>query len=87
MLIGDTDALPVSLTRDGKTVYTSTGADAVGGQALTLMTLINQIIDQGHVLHAGDIIISGALGGAHSGEKGRYLADYGKLGKIAFTIE
>lgn len=86
-VVGNTDALAVSLTRDGKSVYATTGADVKDGQAQMLMTLINQIIDQGHVLHAGDIIISGALGGAHPGEKGSYAADFGKLGKIAFTIE
>ncbi|MEO7411917.1 MAG: fumarylacetoacetate hydrolase family protein [Opitutaceae bacterium] len=86
-VVGNTDALGITLTRNGKNVHTTTGADVKDGQALMLMTLINQIIDQGRVLHAGDIIISGALGGASPGEKGSYTADFGKLGNIAFTIE
>ena len=85
--IENPDALAVSLQRDGKKLHGTTGADAVGGQAQNLMTLINQIIEQGHVIHQGDIIISGALGGAKPGEKGAYTADFGALGTIAFKIE
>lgn len=51
------------------------------------MTLINQIVDQGHVIHRGDIIICGALGGAKPGEKGSYRADFGALGTIEFRLE
>lgn len=85
--IESTDALAVTLSRDGKQLHAITGADVVGGQAQNLMNLINQIIDQGHVLHRGDIIVSGALGGAKPGEKGAYKADFGKLGTIEFKIE
>ena len=52
-----------------------------------LMTLINQIIDQGRVIRAGDIVLSGPLGGPTSGQKGSYTADFGPLGSIAFTLE
>ena len=52
-----------------------------------LMTLINQIIDQGRVIHRGDIILSGPLGGVQSGEKGNYTAEFGALGSVAFTLE
>ncbi|MEO5958933.1 MAG: hypothetical protein ABIZ49_03385 [Opitutaceae bacterium] len=67
--IESTDALAVTLQRDGKQLHATTGADVLGGQAQNLMALINQIIDEGHVLHRGDIIICGALGGAKPGEK------------------
>lgn len=86
-LVGNTDALTVTLTRGGEKISTSTGAEAKDGQAVMLMTLINQIIDQGRVLHAGDIVLSGPLGGAHPAAKGGYTADFGKLGSIAFTLE
>jgi 2-keto-4-pentenoate hydratase/acetyl esterase/lipase len=81
------DDLAVSISRDGKLFHTAKGGDVKGGQAETLMTLINQIIDQGHVIHRGDIIICGALGGAKPGEKGRYHVDYGELGVIAFQLD
>jgi 2-keto-4-pentenoate hydratase/acetyl esterase/lipase len=84
---GDLDALRVSLRRDGQVLHDTTGANVVDGQAKNLMTLINQIIDQGHVIHRGDIIVSGALERAHPGEKGSYAAEFGALGKIEFKIE
>lgn len=85
--IESTDALAVTLHRDGQKLHATTGADVAGGQAQNLMALINQIIDEGHVIHRGDIIISGALGGAKPAEKGSYAADFGALGKIEFKIE
>ena len=85
--ITDFDAIEVSLRRDGQVLHESTGAEARGGQAQNLMTLINQIIDQGRVIRRGDVILSGSLGGARPGEKGAYAADFGPLGTITFTIE
>lgn len=85
--VGSTDALAVTLNRGGQKVHAATGADAKDGQARMLMTLINQIIDQGRVVRSGDIILSGPLGGLQPGEKGSYDADFGKLGKVAFAIE
>lgn len=85
--IANTDTVAVTLTRDGKEVHKTTGADVKGGQTQMLMDLINQIIDQGHVIRAGDIIITGALAGAKPAEKGKYTADYGTLGKVEFTVE
>lgn len=85
--IPSTDALAVFLRRDGKVLHETTGADVAGGQAQNLMTIINQIVAEGRVLHRGDLIICGALGGPKPGEKGKYVAEFGALGKIEFTIE
>jgi 2-keto-4-pentenoate hydratase/acetyl esterase/lipase len=84
--VPDLDALNVSLERDGQLVHRTTGADVKFGQAVNLMTLINQIIDQGHVIRRGDLIICGALGGAKPAEKGRYTAAFGPLGAITFEL-
>lgn len=84
--VGDTDKVAVSLTLDGKELHHSTGAEVKDGQARNLMTLLNQVLAQGQVLHKGDLIICGALGGAKPGEKGIYRADYGPLGKIEFEL-
>ncbi len=84
---GDLDALAVTLQRDGQTLHEAKGAEAKGGQAAMLMALINQIVEQGHVLHRGDLIISGALGGPKPGEKGSYTANFGALGTIAFKLQ
>ncbi|HWA26068.1 MAG TPA: GDSL-type esterase/lipase family protein [Lacunisphaera sp.] len=81
------DTFPVTLKHDGQLLHETTGADVTGGQAQNLMTLINQIIDQGHVIHAGDLIICGALGGAKPAAKGSYTATWGRLGTIEFKLE
>ncbi len=85
--IPDPDAVPVTLRRQGELLHTTSGADAAGGQAENLMRLINQIVEQGHVLHHGDVIISGSLGGARPGQPGAYAADFGPLGRIEFTLD
>ena len=86
-MIPDLDALPVSLRRDDRPLHAAAGADALGGQAQNLMTLINQIVDAGHVLHRGDIIVGGALGAAQPGAPGGYTANFGPLGQLEFRLE
>ena len=81
------DAIALSLHRDGERLHAATGAEAKDGQARNLMAVINQIIVQGQVIHRGDIILCGALGGAKPGVKGNYVADFGKLGVIKFKLE
>ncbi|MBL9200514.1 MAG: fumarylacetoacetate hydrolase family protein [Opitutaceae bacterium] len=85
--IANLDKLAVSLRREGRVLHETTGADARGGQAQMLMTLINQIVEQGRILHRGDIIITGALGGPKPAAKCSYAADFGALGRIEFRIE
>jgi 2-keto-4-pentenoate hydratase len=85
--IENPDAIAVSLARDGKVLQTATGADVKDGQARNLMAVINQIIEQGHVIHRGDVVMCGALGGAKPGVKGSYTADFGALGTITFKLE
>jgi 2-keto-4-pentenoate hydratase len=81
------DELKVTMSRDGQTIHSTTGAATKDGQWQNLMTLINQIIDQGHTIHEGDLIISGSLGAAMPAEPGKYVADYGALGKIEFEVK
>jgi len=83
----DPDAAKISLSRDGKALHRTTGASVEGGQWTNLMTLINQVIEEGGTIREGDIIISGSIGPAHPAEPGLYTADYGALGKIGLRIE
>ncbi len=81
------DELQVTMSRNGQVIHTTTGAATKNGQWQNLMTLINQILDQGHVIREGDLIISGSLGGAMPAEPGKYVADYGALGKVEFEVK
>lgn len=85
--VANPDTVAVTLKRGPQTLHTAKAADAAGGQAQALMAIINQLVDQGHVLHRGDIVTSGAIGRVQAGEKGSYTADFGALGTVAFTIE
>jgi 2-keto-4-pentenoate hydratase len=38
------------------------------------------------MIHRGDLIVVGALGGSRPGEKGRYTAAFGPLGDITFEL-
>ncbi|MCX6953023.1 MAG: hypothetical protein NTV51_12790 [Verrucomicrobia bacterium] len=86
-VIGATDALAISLQRDGELLHATTGADVRDGQARNLMAVVNQVIEQGRVIHRGDVILCGALGGSKRGAQGSYVADFGKLGIIRFKVE
>ena len=45
------------------------------------------MIKQGWRLEPGYIVITGALGKMLPGKPGKYVADYGSFGKIAFEIK
>jgi 2-keto-4-pentenoate hydratase len=79
--------VPVKLSRDGETLIDSNAAATKGGQWENLKTLINQIVDQGRVIHEGDIILSGAIGGPQPASRGKYSADYGQLGKVELSVQ
>lgn len=81
------DELAISMSRNGQSIHTTNGAATKNGQWENLMTLINQIIDQGHTVHEGDLIISGSLGSPMPAEAGKYSADYGPLGKVEFELK
>jgi 2-keto-4-pentenoate hydratase len=83
---GNPDGLTISLERDGQALYKAMGADVKPGQAASLMAIINGILDQGHAIHRGDLIVGEALGGSRLGVKGRYNASFGPLGVIPFEL-
>ena len=83
----DLDALAISLSRGDKVLHKATGAATKGGQWANLMTLINQIVEQGRTIREGDLIISASIGPAHAAEAGSYSAEFGALGRVEFKVE
>ena len=81
------DELEISLTLNGENIHETTGGVSKGGQWQNLMTLINQIIDKGHTIHEGDLILSGSLGSPIPAKTGTYTADYGELGTVEFDLK
>lgn len=83
----DLNAVTVKLTLDGQEVNVGKGADALGDQWQAALWLVNTTIEHGWTLEPGQIIITGALGNMIPGKPGKYLADFGDFGQIAFEIQ
>jgi 2-keto-4-pentenoate hydratase len=84
---GEIDVVDAQLKREGKVLQSPAKSEMKEARALSLMRVMNQIIDQGHVLHRGDVIILGPGNATAIAESGGYVADYGRWGKIEFRIE
>lgn len=83
----DYEQLSVTLTRDGETVCEASLSDALGGPKQALQWMLNEASVR-NMMPANDmLLITGACGGIHDGEPGSYVADYGPLGTIEFTIQ
>lgn len=83
----DYEQLSVKLTRDGETVCEASLADALGGPTQALQWMLNEASVRDMTAADGMLLITGACGGIHDGEPGDYVADYGPLGTIEFTIQ
>ena len=79
--------LSVKLTRDGETVCEASLTDALGGPEPALDWMLNEAKTRDMTPAADMLLITGACGGIHDGEPGSYVADYGPLGTIEFTIK
>lgn len=83
----DLNAIAVTLTADGQEINHGIGTDAMGDQWQAALWLLNTMVAQGWRIDPGQILITGALGKMIPGKPGRYVADYGAFGKIAFAIQ
>lgn len=83
----DANDFALSLTHNGELIHSVNGDPVDGGIWERMVIVVNRIVDQGYTLHAGDIVISGALGSVRIASPGDYVADYGEIGKIEFRID
>jgi 2-keto-4-pentenoate hydratase len=82
----DLNAIEVELERNDEVVATGKGTDAMGDQWKALMWLVQQRLQQGFEVKRNDLLITGALGQVIEAEAGRYVADFGALGRVTFTM-
>lgn len=75
-------AAPLTLAR-GATVLAQGSGD---GALAAALDLVNAAVAAGHELRAGQVLLSGAVGGMVPAEPGDYVADYGALGTLRFTV-
>ncbi|MBI2486324.1 MAG: fumarylacetoacetate hydrolase family protein [Deltaproteobacteria bacterium] len=83
----DLNKTTVTLILDGQIVNRGKGSDALGDQWKTALWLVNAIVKQGWKIEPGQILITGVLGKMIPGKQGKYIADYGTLGKIFFEVK
>jgi len=88
----DVDAVEARLVRNGKVIAEAPATDAMGSPYAVLQWLANDLIDRGRPLRAGDVVLTGSLGGAYVADKdkpaaGDYAADLGPLGRVRVTVE
>ena len=80
------DDVSVRLTRDGEEVTAAPASDALGGPHAALAWMLNEAKARGLELEDGMLLITGACGGIHPAQPGHYVADYGSLGSIEFSV-
>lgn len=78
--------LQATLSRDGKQLSKGTGADAMGDPWRSALWLVNVAIGQGRVIEPGQYLSTGVIGKRIEAEPGRYVADFGTLGRIEFEV-
>ena len=76
----------ITLTRDGGEVCSAPASDALGGPQAALAWMLNEARERELEIADGMLLITGACGGIHPAEPGRYVADYGDFGRIEFTV-
>ncbi len=76
----------ITLTRDGETVTSAPASDALGGPQAALAWMLDEARRRGLEVAEDMLLITGACGGIHPAEPGHYVADYGDLGSIEFTV-
>lgn len=82
----DPNEITVSLSRGGDVINQGKGTDAMGNQWSALRWLINEALARGYAPKAGHLLITGSLGPMLPAEAGHYVADYGDLGQLEFTV-
>ena len=83
----DLNEIKVALTMDGQPVNQGQGKDALGDQWKAALWLVNTVVEQGYKIEPGQVLMTGALGNMIPGKPGKYVADYGAFGKIAFEVK
>lgn len=83
----DLDVLNAKLTYDGKVLHDMPAGSVMDGQWQAALWLINQTVAKGYTITPEHILLSGAIGAAHPGRPGHYIAEYGSAGRVEFQIE
>jgi 2-keto-4-pentenoate hydratase len=71
------------MTRSGEIVATGAGAHVLGDPARSVAWLANALADRGQGLDAGEVVITGAVAGAHAAAPGdTFTVEFDRLGAV-----
>lgn len=82
----DLDVLDVSLARDAQTLHETPSGSVMEGQWQALLWLVNTTIANGYRVQAGQILMTGSIGGLHPAQPGVHLASYGAAGQLTLAV-
>lgn len=82
----DLDALRVTLSRDGQTIASGISGESLGGQSASRATVRDLAARAGYAPRPADLIVTGKIGDRGWLLPGRYVADYGTLGRVTFAV-
>lgn len=75
------------LTRNGEIVGTGAGGQVLGHPAASVAWLANALAARGEQLRAGDVVLTGALAGAHPPAAGdAFTAELDRLGSVSVSF-
>ena len=83
----DPNLVNFTLYRDGEVVTQGTGRDVLDDQWQALLWLVNRTIASGWTIEPGQVLITGAMGKPTALQSGIYVADYGRFGRLEWTVE
>jgi len=84
--LGALSATRVCLYRAEEVVSEGRGDAVMGDPWTAALWLVNRVVEQGYAVEPGQALLTGAMGKPVSGTPGRYRADFGLAGVIAFEI-
>ncbi len=83
--------MKVTLQRNGKVVYEGPASAVMGDPRQSVIWLANNLLKRGKKLHAGQVVLSGAVGAAYCAKgdeaKGNYTADVTGLAPFSLKVE
>jgi len=83
----DPNAVSVTLYKDGEVLNQGAGRDVSGDQWQALLWLVNRTIESGWTIEPGQVLITGAMGKPVPMSGGIYVADFGRFGRLEWSVE
>ncbi len=83
----DLNAVSVKLFHNGEEIAHGLGKNTLGDQWKALQWTVNHVLNKGGEIKTGDIVITGSLTPMMPVKPGKYLADFGNFGTMAFEYK